>query len=381
MPEAQGGLSSYERKAWAEVQTHREKQLSTRVRRVVPQRVQRFASDHAAAAKAKVADTAAGGKAVDGAASAFRGVGALAQRAVGKSSQATLSDRRVVKAFQRRGHAVEDLAAIRNLDLSVVDAVRPRRLDLTYSILAGAEGAVAGAVVSGGEALAVTGSVASAGAAAAPSVGVLAGALAADSAFTLTATSRAVGHIAMYYGYDPSALGEELFAFSVINLGTAGSSSAKYAAYRELSQLAQQLARRATWKTLNEHLLTRIAQRFATDMSVRLTQRKLGQLVPVAGIFIGATLNFATLNQVCEAANWAYRERFLSDKQGGVPFILPDTPDLGPVNDAEDQAPEAVIDLLSIIQEEQAAEEVREPKNTTKMISSTSTNAPEAENG
>lgn len=368
MPNRDNGLSNYEQKAWAEVQAHREKQLSARTRRVVPERVQRFARDRATAAKSKVAANAAGGKVMDGAASVFRGVGAKAQRAVGKSSQATLSDRRVVKAYQRRGHAVNDLASIRDLDLSVLDAVRPRRLDLTYSILAGAEGAVAGAVISGGEALAAAGSVASAGAAAAPSVGVLAGTLAADSAFTLTATSRAVGHIAMYYGYDPTALGEGLFAMSVINLGTAGSSSAKYAAYRELSQLAQQLARRATWKTLNEHLLTKIAQRFATDMSIRLTQRKLGQLVPIAGIFIGATFNFATLDQVCEAANWAYRERFLSDKQGGVPFVLPDPQDLGSDNDTEDQEPEALIDVLAIIKEEQAAEGVRELNDPTKVI-------------
>ena len=75
---------------------------------------------------------------------------------------------------------------------------------------------------------------------------------------------------------------------SVLNLGTASTAGAKYVAYRELSQLAQGLARKATWAKLEEHLLTKVAQKFAMQMNTRLTQKKLGQFVPIAGIFIGA---------------------------------------------------------------------------------------------
>jgi hypothetical protein len=85
----------------------------------------------------------------------------------------------------------------------------------------------------------------------------------------------------------------------------------------------------------------------------------------VPAVVVGATINLATLDQVCEAANWAYRERFLSDKQGGVPFVLLDPPDLGSDNDTEDQEPEALIDVFAIIKEEQAAEGVRELNDPT----------------
>ena len=86
------------------------------------------------------------------------------------------------------------------------------------------------------------------------------------------------------------------------------------AAYRELSTLTQMLARRATWRQLNEHVLPRIAQQFAVRFGGRFTQRKLGQPVRVIGIGVGAVMNFRLIDNVAEAAYWTYRERLLLDK-------------------------------------------------------------------
>lgn len=334
-------LSPYEQNALGEVQRRRADNLENSPTRLVPKRVQDAVERGTDLAGEKIKSTAAGKKLADGTQAAYaraaRGLG----KATSKFAEKSLSEQRILRTYKRAGHPVADLVKLRELDLQIVDGVRPKRLDLVYASLAGLEGAASGAVVSGGEALATFGSVASAGAAAAPGLGAIATAMAADATFALAATSRAVAHVGAYYGYDPTEPGESLFAMSVINLGTATTSGAKYYAYRELSQLAQGLARRATWTVLNEHILTRVAQKFASDMSVRLTQRKLGQIVPVAGILIGAGLNYHLLDEVCESAYWAYRERFLRDKEGGTAFdVATPTPepriDDGPADNTED---------------------------------------------
>ncbi|MEO8813963.1 MAG: EcsC family protein [Mycobacterium sp.] len=54
----------------------------------------------------------------------------------------------------------------------------------------------------------------------------------------------------------------------------------------------------------------------------RVTKRKLGQFVPVAGIGNGAALNFKMVDAVADAAYWAYRERFRYEKTGRTAPII-----------------------------------------------------------
>lgn len=58
---------------------------------------------------------------------------------------------------------------------------------------------------------------------------------------------------------------------------------AKTAAHAELSQLTQLLFRDATWDKLNEKVITKVAQKFASKFSVSLTKKKFGQFVPIRG--------------------------------------------------------------------------------------------------
>jgi hypothetical protein len=222
-------------------------------------------------------------------------------------------------------------------------------MDLVYASIAATEGAAAGAVVTGAELLGTVGSVASAGAASAPGAGAVGTAMAADAAFVLAAAQRVVSHTAMYYGFDPLEPAERVFAMSVVNLGSAVTTAGKVAGYSELSKVTQLLARRATWKQLNEHALPRIAQAFGVRFGLRLTQRKLGQLVPVAGMLLGAGMNYRLVDEIAETAYWTYRERFLLEKGGpDLQVDIPDEPD-GEPGEGE---PEVVIDLLGIVEAE-----------------------------
>ncbi len=130
---------------------------------------------------------------------------------------------------------VGGLSDVRRLDLEKVDAVRGRGAGWYYPAAAALSGAGAGLVITGGEAA----TAASAGAASAPSLGAIAGAFAGDAAVVLGLSSRAVGHVALYYGYDPEDPSEKLFIMSVVNAGTAMSASAKTAALADISRLTQ----------------------------------------------------------------------------------------------------------------------------------------------
>jgi hypothetical protein len=176
------------------------------------------------------------------------------------------------------------------------------------------EGALAGLVITGGEALAAAETVASAGAGAAPGAGTVIGVMVVDAAAVLAASVRVVAHIAAYHGYDVREPDEELFALSVIGWSTAGNEAVKRSALAQLSRLTQQLARSATWAQLNEHLFVKAVQELYLRLGVRLTQRKLGQAVPLAGVAIGAGLNAHLLQMVANDARVAYRTRFLADK-------------------------------------------------------------------
>lgn len=46
----------------------------------------------------------------------------------------------------------------------------------------------------------------------------------------------------------------------------------------------------------------------------RLTKQGLGKAVPALGILIGGTLNWTTLESIVDAADVAYRRRFLLEK-------------------------------------------------------------------
>jgi hypothetical protein len=106
------------------------------------------------------------------------------------------------------------------------------------------------------------------------------------------------------------------------------------------------IARNATWRELDENVITKIIKRVFIRLSERLTKRKLGIAVPIAGIAIGGGLNALTMSRVSEAADFLYREQFLRDK-----YSLGEATDLDEdvidVEMVEDDVP-----LVEIVEEE-----------------------------
>jgi hypothetical protein len=242
---------------------------------------------------------------------ALRGLTDLGARA----AHASIRREAILAAYRKRGHDVRTLRDIRRLDLSDITRVKPR-LDLAYIAASTVEGAGAGLAVSGGQILAAGGAVVGAGMGAAPGAGTVVAAMAADAAAVLVASHRAVAHIAAYYGYDVDEPEERLFALGVLGVGTAADSTAKYAAYAELHRMASALARQHSWQQLNANVIIQVVDKVYAKLGLRLTQRKLAQAIPVAGIVIGAGLNAKLLSRLVDDAEHLYRERFLRERYG-----------------------------------------------------------------
>jgi hypothetical protein len=197
-------------------------------------------------------------------------------------------------------------------------------------------------VISGGQLVTAV----SAGAAAAPSGGAIVGAFAADAAFVLGLASRSVGHVSLFYGYDPEVPAEKLFVMSVVNAGTATSASAKTAAMADISRLTQALVRGKTWAVLNDSMVARVSAQFAKAFGFRLTKKGLGKVVPAAGILIGGTLNWTTLEGIVDAADIAYQRRFLLEK---YPHLEDEAP--GPSPDSGPNGPDEADEAISVLSE------------------------------
>lgn len=196
----------------------------------------------------------------------------------------------------------------------------------------------------------------------------------ADAALVLALCGRSVGHTATLYGFDPNDPAEKLFALSVINVGSAMTQGAKYTALADLSKLTQALARSAPWTKLNEYVLAKVATKFAEQFSVRLTKQKLGQVVPFVGIAVGSAFDYHSVTRVQEAAYWAYRERFLLEKD---PTVAPDLDTLlGALDVATAEAEvEPTISVEQLISEAEAEPEESDAEAGESMRNFRSDNA------
>lgn len=233
-----------------------------------------------------------------------------------------------IRRCQKMGYDVQQPEDFLRLDLRQCDKLLPNR-NRVQEIVAIAEGATASLVITGATiSTTVTGGTTAA---------VALATVAADSVFVMAGLGRVVGEVAVTYGFDPDLPEEELFALQVLGLGMAVGSGAKSIALASLSRLTQDLMRRATWTQLNEHLLVGVINRAFAMMGLRLTQRKLAQVVPGAGIAISSGVNLQLLHRVQDAATQAYRLRFLTVKYGlSESSYAPAAPDVSDVVEDED---------------------------------------------
>lgn len=129
--------------------------------------------------------------------------------------------------------------------------------------------------------------------------------------------------------------------------------------------MTQQLARRASWKQLEGAVFTKSVQRFAAAFGLKISQKKLGQAVPIAGIAVGAGINYRTLDRTFDAAYWAYRRRFLvekypnlaSDLEAEIVDLEAEQADAERAAGSTEETVLSVLDIVEVAQHDVAATE------------------------
>jgi hypothetical protein len=196
----------------------------------------------------------------------------------------------IYSEFQKFGHTkINKKGDVHSLDLEDVDRV-VAWLDAKYKGLALAEGAGAGAL------------------------GLPA--IAPDLIALIAMNLRAIGEYATYYGFDIHRQEERLFAMNVLGLASSPNDASKGLAMAQLVRIAQDVAKKRSWKELEKHAFVQVIQQIAKALGVRLTKAKLAQIVPISGAVIGGGFNAYFTSKVCDAAYYLYRERFLAAKYG-----------------------------------------------------------------
>lgn len=138
----------------------------------------------------------------------------------------------------------------------------------------------------------------------------------ADLVALITLNLRAIGEYATYYGFNINSQQERLFAMNVLGLASSPSDSSKGLAMAQLVRISSDVAKKRTWKELEQQAFVKVIQQIAKALGVRLTKAKLAQIVPVTGAFVGGGFNAYFTSKVCDAAYYLYRERFLAQKYG-----------------------------------------------------------------
>ncbi|WP_226093396.1 EcsC family protein [Dickeya oryzae] len=137
-----------------------------------------------------------------------------------------------------------------------------------------------------------------------------------DIPLIVTLSLRAIGEYATYYGFDIDNQEERLYAFNLLGLASSPSDISKNLAMAQLLKISQDVAKKKTWDELNKHAFVQVIQQISKILGIRLTKAKLAQVVPVSGAVVGGGFNAYFTSNVCNAAYYLYRERFLARKYG-----------------------------------------------------------------
>lgn len=197
-------------------------------------------------------------------------------------------------------------AAIRGADWAASQSIRATVVDHDFADLEACEGAVAdvrrwalGYAVTGGGAAGAFGALG----------------LIADVPATVALALRTIRLTGLCYGFGADTEAERIHILDILQLAGANSPDQRRDAIDRLAE------GRAAMENDDWQKIARLAgqttgsvaatKRVATTLGVNLSTRKVAQIAPVLGAAVGAGVNAAFQNDVADAAQFAYRARWL----------------------------------------------------------------------
>ncbi|MAT17634.1 MAG: hypothetical protein CMF56_03580 [Leifsonia sp.] len=297
-------MSNYEARAWEKLIAHEQSRRGS-VRTRVTEKLSGALTGAASSIDGHFRKLPGGDKIASGVDAAIRASLSGAANAIFIPAISSVSIDSRASRLRKRYPEVGDASPFFILDLQELDKGRPRQ-----------KIAILGATASAGASVAITGAEVSTTVSGGATAAVVAAAIAGDVAASLALLGRATAEVAVHYGFDPNEPGEEIFLMGVLSYSTAASVEGKVGALTALSKLSQQMMRRATWKELEKDVLVKVIQAVFTKIGIRLTHKRLAQVVPVVGGVVSAGLSYDMLSRAVRDASHVYRARYLAQKHG-----------------------------------------------------------------
>ena len=99
-----------------------------------------------------------------------------------------------------------------------------------------------------------------------------------DIVALITLNLRAIGEYATYYGFDVSSQQERLFAMNVLGLASSPTDASKGLAMAQLVRIAQDVAKKRTWRQLEQHAFVQLIQQLAKALGFVLRRQNWPRL-------------------------------------------------------------------------------------------------------
>lgn len=124
---------------------------------------------------------------------------------------------------------------------------------------------------------------------------------------------RTIQEVAICYGFPIEGEVEHAYMMKVLDVGHYLENEQKRVGMEELQGLQDMISSGAPLKDLERVSLAKGLQALARELSVALFRRKAAQTMAVVGSVVGASVNFALVNDIGLTAYYAYRYRFLHE--------------------------------------------------------------------
>ncbi|MEM1134325.1 MAG: EcsC family protein [Bacteroidota bacterium] len=127
---------------------------------------------------------------------------------------------------------------------------------------------------------------------------------------------KAVNEYAAHYGFDIGLDKERIFALNILEYAACGSEAAKRSVMERIIVQTKQMSGKTAEDYMDKTVFLSMFSKLTSAISINLLKAKIGEVLPIDGAVIGSGFNAYFTNEVCSAAQFFYKQRFLIKKYG-----------------------------------------------------------------
>ncbi|UZR92882.1 EcsC family protein [Chondrinema litorale] len=127
---------------------------------------------------------------------------------------------------------------------------------------------------------------------------------------------KAVNEYAAHYGFDISLEKERLFALNILEYAASENEFARKSVMERLVNQTKNMTNKEAKEDLDKTTFLSMFSTLTSSISIKLLKAKVGGVIPINGAVIGNGFNAYFTSEVCSAAQFFYKQRFLIKKYG-----------------------------------------------------------------